>query len=602
MPEKNTKILKSNIGELPGLPGIYQFFDDKGCILYVGKAKNLKKRVTSYFKINQANNKIKLLLKKAISIGYFVVENESDALLLENNMIKKHQPRYNVLLKDDKTFPWICIKNENYPRVFMTRTYIKDGSFYYGPYTSARSSKKILELFKQLYKTRTCKYNLNIQNIEKQKFKLCLEYHIGNCFGPCVGNQSEKNYQKSIEEIKKILKGDVVNLIRDLNKRMKKLSEQYKYEEAGELQEKIRILENYKIKSTVVSPDIINADVFSFTEDKISAYINFLKVINGAIIQSDTIEIVKRLDESKEELLCHAITEIRQKLNSTTKEIIIPFKLDYYFDNVKFVVPLRGDKKMLLDLSTKNVFYYRMDKMKQREKADPGKNTRRKLEALKNDLHLKELPVNIECFDNSNIQGKYPVASCVVFVNSQPLKKEYRHFNIKTVEGPDDYASMEEVILRRYERKLKENMPLPQLIVVDGGKGQLGAAVKSLEKIGLRGKIAVIGIAKRLEEIYFPDDSVPLYLDKNSESLRLIQQIRNEAHRFGIKFHRLKRSGGFLKSELEQIKGIGLKSRELLLEEFKTIENIKNTKLADLEKIIKPARAKLVYDYYINTK
>lgn len=602
MPEKNTKILKSNIGELPGLPGIYQFFDDKGCILYVGKAKNLKKRVTSYFKINQANNKIKLLLKKAISIGYFVVENESDALLLENNMIKKHQPRYNVLLKDDKTFPWICIKNENYPRVFMTRTYIKDGSFYYGPYTSARSSKKILELFKQLYKTRTCKYNLNIQNIEKQKFKLCLEYHIGNCFGPCVGNQSEKNYQKSIEEIKKILKGDVVNLIRDLNKRMKKLSEQYKYEEAGELQEKIRILENYKIKSTVVSPDIINADVFSFTEDKISAYINFLKVINGAIIQSDTIEIVKRLDESKEELLCHAITEIRQKLNSTTKEIIIPFKLDYYFDNVKFVVPLRGDKKMLLDLSTKNVFYYRMDKMKQREKADPGKNTRRKLEALKNDLHLKELPVNIECFDNSNIQGKYPVASCVVFVNSQPLKKEYRHFNIKTVEGPDDYASMEEVILRRYERKLKENMPLPQLIVVDGGKGQLGAAVKSLEKIGLRGKIAVIGIAKRLEEIYFPDDSVPLYLDKNSESLRLIQQIRNEAHRFGIKFHRLKRSGDFLKSELEQIKGIGLKSRELLLEEFKTIENIKNTKLADLEKIIKPARAKLVYDYYINTK
>ena len=602
MPEKNTKILKSNIGELPGLPGIYQFFDDKGCILYVGKAKNLKKRVTSYFKINQANNKIKLLLKKAISIGYFVVENESDALLLENNMIKKHQPRYNVLLKDDKTFPWICIKNENYPRVFMTRTYIKDGSFYYGPYTSARSSKKILELFKQLYKTRTCKYNLNIQNIEKQKFKLCLEYHIGNCFGPCVGNQSEKNYQKSIEEIKKILKGDVVNLIRDLNKRMKKLSEQYKYEEAGELQEKIRILENYKIKSTVVSPDIINADVFSFTEDKISAYINFLKVINGAIIQSDTIEIVKRLDESKEELLCHAITEIRQKLNSTTKEIIIPFKLDYYFDNVKFVVPLRGDKKMLLDLSTKNVFYYRMDKMKQREKADPGKNTRRKLEALKNDLHLKELPVNIECFDNSNIQGKYPVASCVVFVNSRPLKKEYRHFNIKTVEGPDDYASMEEVILRRYERKLKENMPLPQLIVVDGGKGQLGAAVKSLEKIGLRGKIAVIGIAKRLEEIYFPDDSVPLYLDKNSESLRLIQQIRNEAHRFGIKFHRLKRSGDFLKSELEQIKGIGLKSRELLLEEFKTIENIKNTKLADLEKIIKPARAKLVYDYYINTK
>ncbi len=602
MPANNIEIIKSNIGELPTNPGIYQFFDDKERILYVGKAGNLRKRLSSYFNKNQRNNKVRLMLKKAISIDYFVVENESDALLLENNLIKKHQPRYNVLLKDDKTYPWICIKNENFPRVFLTRTFIRDGSIYYGPYTSARSARQILDLFKQLYKIRTCKYKLTQENIRANKFKVCLEYHIGNCIGPCIGEQSEVNYQESINEIKNILNGHVGNVIRGLKKRMKNLSGEYKYEEAGVLKGKISALENYKSKSTIVSPDIINADVYSFTEDNISAYVNFLKVVNGAIIQSHTIEIGKKLDESKEELLSHAITEIQQKLQSKTRLIIIPFKIDYVIDYVKFIIPIKGDKKKLLDLSTNNAFYYRLDKMKQWEKANPEKNISRKLETLKKDLRLKELPVNIECFDNSNIQGKYPVASCVVFVNTKPLKKEYRHFNIKTVEGADDYASMEEVIFRRYKRKLEENNPLPQLIVIDGGKGQLGSAVKSIAKLGLKGKIAIIGIAKRLEEIYFPEDKIPIYLDKNSESLRIIQHLRNEAHRFGIKFHRLKRSGDFLKSELEQIGGIGAKSQEQLIKELKSLENIKNSKLEVLEKVLTPSRAKLVYDYFNSAK
>ncbi|MFC2120852.1 excinuclease ABC subunit UvrC [Bacteroidota bacterium] len=593
---------KSLIKELPKLPGVYQFIGKTGEIIYVGKASNLKNRVSSYFKKNHESGKIRVLVSKIEDVQYIVVDNESEALLLENNLIKKLQPRYNVLLKDDKTYPWICIKNEKFPRVFSTRTLIKDGSEYYGPFTSGKFIKQIIELIRQLYKTRTCNYNMEIDKIKEGRYKICLEFHIGNCLAPCIGQQTEEAYNEAIEEIKNILKGKVGNVVKDIKNKMKNLSDSFKYEEAELLNKKLYILENHINKSTIVNRKINNVDVFSFTEDEKSAFVNFMGVVDGAVIQSYTIEMRKRLNENKEELLGIAITEIRQKIISKSKEIILPFAINYSINNIKFIIPQKGDKKKLLDLSLRNAYYFRKDVMKKREKADFGKNFARKLESLKTDLHLKSIPDHIECFDNSNIQGSYPVASCVVFKNGKPSKNEYRQFNIKTVKGQDDFASMEEVIYRRYKRMLDEKKSLPQLIIIDGGKGQLRSASKSLIKLKLTDKIAMIGIAKRLEEIFFAGDNVPLYLDKNLESLRLIQQIRNEAHRFGIKFHRQKRSIGQTKSELDEINGIGQKTQEILLKEFKSVEKIKIAEKEELAKIISRSRAEIIYSYFRKNK
>ncbi len=601
MNKKRLEQLKSIAISLPDKPGVYQFYNSENKIIYVGKAKNLKKRVSSYFLKNYDSGKTKILISKINNIKYIVVNSEQDALLLENNLIKKYQPRYNVMMKDDKSFPWICIKNENFPRVFYTRKHIKDGSLYFGPYTSIKMVKVILDFFKQLYKLRTCNYNLSQKNIKQNKFKVCLEYHIGNCKAPCVEKQNEDEYNKAIDEIKNILKGNIYNVTKYLKNLMQKYADKYKFEEANKIKEKIKILENYQSKSTIVNPSINNVDVFSIIDDEKSAYVNFLKVVNGAIIQVHTLEMKKKLDETKEELLPMAITEIRQKLSIDSKEIILPFYPDIKLDYTKIIVPKRGDKKKLLELSERNVKYYRLEKIKQFERINPQKRYDRILNTIKKDLHLNNLPVHIEGFDNSNIQGTNAVASCVVFKNAKPFKKEYRKFNIKTVTGPNDFASMEEIVYRRYKRLIDENKSLPQLIVIDGGKGQLNAAIKSIKKLNLYGKIAIIGIAKRLEEIYFPEDPTPVYLDKNSESLKIIQQIRNEAHRFGITFHRDKRSKSMVKSELDEIKGIGEKTKQKLLEKFKSISKIKQADFNELEEIIGKAKAKLLLGYFQRT-
>lgn len=598
MNKSTEEYLQSLVQVLPNRPGVYQYYDKDGTIIYVGKAKDLKKRVSSYFVKNQESAKTRILVRRIADIRHIVVETETDALLLENNLIKKYQPRYNVMLKDDKTYPWICVKNERFPRVFYTRNVIKDGSKYYGPFTSVYLVKTIIDLFKQLYLLRTCKLNLSVENIEAKKFKVCLEYHIGNCLGPCVGEQTMDDYNEGIDHIHHILKGNIGSVIQSLKTRMANYAETFEYEKAHKVKEKLLVLENYQSKSTVVNATISDVDVYSIINDENFAYINFLKVVNGAIIQVHTIEMKKKLNESKEELLPLGIVSIRQKFFSVSKEIIVPFHIDYQIDNVKFLVPVRGDKKKLLELSEKNVKFYRLEKQKQLENIDPQKHTKRILKTLQTDLRLKELPVHLECFDNSNIQGSFPVAACVVFKNAKPSVKDYRHFNIKTVEGPNDFASMEEIIYRRYKRMLDEEQSLPQLIVIDGGKGQLSAAVQSLEKLGLRGTIAIIGIAKRLEEIYFPGDSVPIYLDKNSESLKIIQHARNEAHRFGITFHRNKRSKNLLNSDLDQISGIGEKTKELLFSEFGSMKKIKEADFELLKEKIGSAKAKLVFEYF----
>ncbi len=598
MSENSSNQFDAIIRVLPDRPGVYEFFNKEGVIIYVGKAKNLKKRVSSYFVKTHDSAKTRILVRSIVDIKHIVVETETDALLLENNLIKKYQPRYNVLLKDDKTYPWICIKNEPFPRVFYTRNMIKDGSKYYGPFTSVLMVRTILDLFKQIYMLRSCKLNLTRQNIENKKFKVCLEYHIGNCKGPCINGQSAADYDESIEHIHYILKGNIGQVIQMLKTKMNLSAELFKYEEAHILKEKLALLEGFKSKSTIVNPDITDVDVYSILDDENFAYINFLKVVNGSIIQVHTIELKKILNETKEELLPLGIVAIREKFHSVSKEIIVPFALDYQINLVKFTIPQIGDKKKLLELSEKNVKFYRLDKLKQIENVDPLKHTKRILKTLQDDLRLKELPVHIECFDNSNIQGTNPVAACVVFRNAKPSKKDYRHFNIKTVEGPNDFASMEEIIYRRYKRLLDEEKDLPQLIIIDGGKGQLSAALSSIDKLGLRGRISIIGIAKRLEEIYFPGDSVPLYLDKNSESLKVIQQARNEAHRFGITFHRDKRSKDFLKSELSEIDGVGEKTIEVLFSSFGSIKKIKNADLDQLKNLIGDAKAKLVLDFF----
>jgi len=588
--------LKTIIASMPDKPGVYQFMDPYGNILYVGKAKNLKKRVTSYFTKYQSG-KTTVMLKKASDIKHIVVDSESDALLLENNIIKKHQPKYNILLKDDKTFPWICIKKEPFPRVFITRNVIKDGSVYFGPYTSGLMVKTLLTLIRQLYKPRTCAFNLSEANIKGGKFKVCLEYHIGNCKAPCIGNQSGSDYEENIKQIKDILNGNILTVINHLKKLMLGFSENLRYEEAHLIKEKIDLLSKFKSRSTVVSSTIKNIDVFAFTEDSDRAYINYLKVVKGAVIQAFTLELRSRLDEEKESLLGFAITEIRQRYSSDSREIIDPFKPDILIDKIKYTIPKIGEKLKLLELAERNALYYKLvekrKRLEHKQESRKGKN----LEKVKSDLHMPELPVHIECFDNSNIMGSNPVAACIVFKNARPSKKDYRHFNIRSVSGPDDFTSMEEVIFRRYRRLTEENQSLPQLVIIDGGKGQLSSAMKSIDKLGLREKITVIGIAKKLEEIYFPGDSVPIYLDKNSYSLKLIQQLRNEAHRFGINFHRNKRSSDFTKSVLDQIKGIGPKTKETLLKKFGSLEEIRKATKKDLGKLIGIGKTSILMQY-----
>ncbi len=590
--------IKQIIKVLPDKPGVYQFFNNDNVIIYVGKAKNLKKRVSSYFAKNHDHGKTRILVSKIVDVKHIVVETEMDALLLENNLIKKYQPRYNVLLKDDKTYPYICIKNERFPRVFLTRNIIQDESKYFGPYTSVRMARVILDMFKQLYKLRTCSYNLSEENIVKNKFKVCLEYHINNCKGPCIGKQNIEEYDENISQIGKILKGDIQKVILALKKNMNGFSDNFEFENAQNIKDKLELLDNYRSKSTIVNSSINNVDVYSITDDEKYAYVNFMKIVNGSIIQVHTIEMKKKLDENKSDLLMLSIVNIRQKFNSLSTEIIVPFKPENSIEGVKYYVPKIGDKKKLLELSERNVKYYRLEKNKQRANIDPERHSKRILNGIKEDLHLQELPRQIECFDNSNFQGSFPVAACVVFKNAKPATKEYRHYNVKTVTGPDDFASMEEIIYRRYKRLIDEKNDLPQLIIIDGGKGQLSASVKSLEKLNMRGKISIIGIAKKLEEIFFPGDTVPLYLDKNSETLKVIQHARNEAHRFGITFHRNKRSAAFLNSEFEEINGIGKKTIELLFSHFKSFEKIKNSDPEELKKIIGASKAKIIFNYF----
>ncbi|MAD97706.1 MAG: excinuclease ABC subunit C [Flavobacteriaceae bacterium] len=589
--------LQLQLKTLPESFGVYQYFDKDDKIIYVGKAKNLKKRVNSYFTKTHTNGKTRVLVKKIERIKHIVVNSETDALLLENNLIKKYQPKYNVQLKDDKSYPWICIKKERFPRVFMTRRLIKDGSEYFGPYTSVKTVKILLDLFKELYHLRTCKYDLSESNIAQGKFKVCLEYHLKNCLGPCEGFQTEESYNNDIKAIRNIIKGNFKESIQAFEKLMYEFAENMQFEEAQRIKEKLDRLSNYQVKSTVVNPSINNVDVFSIIDDESAAYANFLKIANGSIIQSHTTEIKKKLDEDKKELLELFIIDIRQRFQSTSKEIYVPFKVDVG-DDIKVTIPKLGDKKRIVELSERNAKYYRQEQFKQIKIVDPDRHVKRIMAQMKKDLRLQEDPTHIECFDNSNIQGSNPVAACVVFKNGKPSKKEYRHYNIKTVEGPNDFASMEEVVFRRYKRLLSENEQLPQLIVIDGGKGQLSSAVKSLDLLGLRGKIAIIGIAKRLEEIYYPGDSIPLYLDKKSESLKIIQHLRNEAHRFGITFHRNKRSKSAIQSELEQIPDIGKQTITSLLRTFKSAKRVKEAELVQLEKAIGKSRAKKVFDYY----
>ena len=589
--------LEIQLKTLPNQPGVYQYFDKNEVILYIGKAKNLKKRVSSYFTKNHENGKTSVLVKKIVSIKHIVVETETDALLLENNLIKKYQPRYNILLKDDKTYPWICIKKEPFPRVFLTRNVIKDGSEYYGPYTSVRTVRALLSLIKELYPLRTCAYDLSEKNIKNKKYKVCLEYHIKNCKGACESLQTETDYLEDVKELRNIIKGNFKDSLQKFNGLMLDFAENTEFEEAQKIKEKIDLLANYQSKSTVVNPSITNVDVFSIISDESFAYINFFKINNGAIIQSHTIEIKKKLDEEDKHLLELTIVEIRQRFNSQSKEIYVPFKVNVG-DNIKITVPKLGDKKRIVELSLRNAKYFRQERFKQIKIVDPDRHTNRIMAQMQKDLRLPKEPRHIECFDNSNIQGTHPVAACVVFKNGKPSKKDYRKFNIKTVVGPDDFGSMEEVVHRRYKRLLEEGEELPQLIVIDGGKGQLSSALKSLDVLGLRKKIAIIGIAKRLEEIFYPDDPIPLYLDKKSETLKIIQQLRNEAHRFAIIFHRNKRSKSAIQTELEQITGIGKQTVVALLKHFKSAKRVADASNAELEKIVGVSRATKVYNHY----
>lgn len=592
----NTKV-SLQVKTLPDSAGVYLYYDKKDTVIYVGKAKNLKKRVSSYFTKNHENGKTRILVQKIAKIKHIVVETETDALLLENNLIKKYQPRYNILLKDDKSYPFICIKKERFPRVFLTRRIIKDGSEYFGPYTSVRTAKALLSLIKEVYPLRTCNFNLSAENIQNKKHKVCLEYHIKNCKGACEGLQTESDYNQDIKAIKNIIKGNFAQSLARFKQMMQEFSEKMEFEEAQKIKEKLDLLQNYQAKSTIVNPNISNVDVFSIISDENDAYVNFLKIVNGNIIQSHTTEIKKKLAETDKEILELFIVEIRQRFHSITTEIYTPFKVDLG-ENIKVTVPKVGDKKRIVELSLRNAKYFRQEQFKQVKITDPERHINRIMGQMKKDLRLLVEPRHIECFDNSNIQGTNPVAACVVFKNGKPSKKDYRHFNIKTVEGPNDFASMEEVVYRRYKRLLDENQSLPQLIIIDGGKGQLSSAVKSLDKLGLRRKIAVIGIAKRLEELFYPEDPIPLYLDKKSETLKIIQRLRDEAHRFGITHHRNKRSKSAITSELDLITGIGEKTKEKLLKELKSVKRVRNTSVERLTEIIGEDKAKKIFNHF----
>ncbi len=580
---------------LPDSPGVYQFFDAEGGMLYVGKAKSLKKRVGSYFTKSHQNGKTRVMVRKIHRIGHIVVPTESDALLLENNLIKEHQPRYNVLLRDDKSYPWLCIKNERFPRIFPTRKRVPDGSEYFGPYTQMKTVRALLDLIKSVYPLRTCNYDLSPEKIEGGRYKRCLEYHLGNCLGPCEGLQDEASYQRQVDDIREIIKGNFGSSLSYFRKQMQNLAGEMRFEEAQRMKEKIEVLENYQAKSTVVHPRISDVDVFSIVSDATHAYVNYMQISHGLVVRSHTMEIKKKLEEADEDLLALAIVELRERFESGSREVYLPFPVPLSGD-IRVTVPKQGDKRKIVALSERNARMYRQERFKQIRITDPERHTRRLMDQMQRDLRLPQEPRHIECFDNSNIQGSNPVAACVVFRDGKPSKKEYRHFNIKTVEGPDDYASMAEVVHRRYRRLLEEGENLPQLIVIDGGKGQLSAALGSLDKLGLRGEISIIGIAKRLEEIYFPQDPIPLYLDKKSETLRVIQQLRNEAHRFGITFHRNKRSKAAISSVLEGIEGVGEKTARDLLRKFKSVRRIRESSLEDLTAVVGPSKARKVYD------
>ena len=595
--------IKESLKRLPDKPGVYQYYDQEGTLLYVGKAKSLHKRVSSYFNKNRyENGKTRLLVKKIHDIKYIVVDTELDALLLENSLIKKHQPRCNIQLKDDKTYPWIVIKNERFPRIYPTRNVIKDGSEYFGPYASVRMMRTLLDLIKQLYPLRNCSYVLSEENIKAQKFRVCLEFHMGNCLGPCVNKMAESDYNQNVQAIRQIIKGNITDLIRDLKSIMQDAASSYRFEEAQETKNRLELLQKYQAKSTIVNPAIHNVDVFSICSDPRNAYVNYLKVNSGAIVHTHTVEIKKKLDESEAELLAYAIIELRERFSSVSGEALVPMDPEITLPGVVFSVPQRGDKLKLLELSARNAQYYMRDKHKQEEATDPEESQKRILSTLQKDLHMQELPVHIECFDNSNIQGTNPASACVVFKNAKPSKNDYRKFNIKTVQGPNDFASMEEVVERRYKRLLEQNEPLPQLVIIDGGKGQLGAALSVFEKLGIRGKITLIGIAKKLEEIYFPGDSLPIYIDKKSESLRLIQQLRNEAHRFSLGHHRDRRSKDAIKTTLTEIDGIGQKTAEELLRVFGSTELVSKASLEDLQKAINKKSALKIWQHFNPTE
>jgi len=587
--------LDNIVKTLPEKPGIYKHMQANGTILYIGKAKNIRKRVSSYFNKVHKSGKTRMLVKQIADVKYIIVENDFDALLLENSLIKKHQPKYNIQLKDDKTYPWIKITNERFPRVISTRHVKTDGGKYYGPYASVKMMNTVLELIRQLYPTRSCNYNLSEENVASGKYKECLEYHLGNCKAPCVGWQEEREYSADIENIKTIISGNISSILPGLEKRMALASDGLNYEEAQILKDKITLLKRYRSKSTVVTSSIKNSDVFTIVADEQSAYVNYLKVHNGAIIQGHSVEIKKKLDETEQDMLAFAIIDVRERVSSDSKEIYTNIPVNLPTEDIKSFCPQRGDKKSLVDLSLKNATYFRLDRLKNQTLTDPEKHTNRILETMQRDLRLSELPRHMECFDNSNFQGTNSVAACVVFMNAKPAKKEYRNFNIKTIEGSNDFASMEEVVYRRYSRLIEEKKALPQLVIIDGGKGQLSSAVKSLDKLGIRGRIAIIGIAKKLEEIYFPNDSLPLYLDKKSESLKIIQQMRNEAHRFGIAHHRNKRSKKAIQSELLSIKGIGEKTQQDLLRSFKSVKRIKSAPLSELENAIGKKKAGILW-------
>lgn len=594
-----TEYLKNIIQNIPEKPGCYQYFDENGIIIYVGKAKNLKKRVSSYFTKNHNDSpKTRILVKKIRDIKYIVVDTEEDTLLLENNLIKEFKPKYNVLLKDDKTYASIVIRNEYYPRVYQTRNIIKDGSSYFGPYPNLFAIKTLLEFIHKIYPIRTCSLNLNPENIKSGKYSVCLEYHIKRCKGPCCGLQNVEEYNRNIESIKQILKGNTDIVGKQIFDEMQKFAEEFKFEEAQKLKEKYILIENFKQKSIIVSSISYNIDIFGYEDDENSAYINYLSVHNGAIIRAYTFEYKKKLEENKEDLLAMGIMEIKEKFGSLAREIVVPFIPEINMLNIEFTIPQRGDKLKLLNLSLKNVKQYKIDKLKKAESLNPEQRSVRIVKEIQKDLHLKELPTHIECFDNSNIQGTNPVSACVVFKMGKPSKKDYRHFIVKTVEGPDDFSTMKEVVYRRYSRLIEENTPLPQLIIIDGGKGQLNAACESLQKLNLYGKIAIVGIAKRLEEIYYPEDSIPLYLDKNSDTLKTIQHLRDEAHRFGITFHRNRRSKTQTTSELDQIKGIGKETKKVLLYHFKSIKRLKESDNQTIINLIGKSKAQLIINHF----